>query len=314
MRVVVLNYRGYVGSVLVPLLTAAGHQVVGVYSRLSEVPEEENTVEGVEHTGKTINTIDFQDLLECHAVIDLTDPTEAPRSQVDPASDMKIYYEGAVRVASLAKYADVRRYIVASTVGVYGATAAEVVNEATPPQPVKRNAMIKHMVEQDVLRLCDPKFSITVLRLGSLYGVAPVLRFDLPMNNLVLAAFATNYLRVKNASAWQLFTHVRDVANAFHAVLNAPLDSMHNQVMNMGRATQNLRLRDLVAIMQQLIPGLEWCEEASTSPLSLDLFRVSTSKFERALPNYEPQWTVQNGVMELYKYYSETLLDTEVLK
>jgi nucleoside-diphosphate-sugar epimerase len=314
MRVVVLNYRSYIGSVLVPMLTGAGHTVVGVNSRLSDIPDREDPLEGVHHTGKTINTVDFNEFLECDAVIDLTDSNQAPRSQTDPTSDMKIYYEGAVRVASLAKYAEVRRYIVASTVGVYGATGADVVNEMTPPQPVKRHAVIKHMVEQDVLRLCDPKFSITVLRLGSLYGVAPVLRFDTPLNNLVLAAFATNYLRIKHPNAWHLFTHVQDVASALLDALKAPIDSIHNQVLNVGRSTQNFRFRDIAALMQQAIPGLEWSEEPATSPLALDLFRVSTSRFERAFPNYEPLWTVPMGIEQLYKYYSETLLDTEMLK
>jgi hypothetical protein len=97
---------------------------------------------------------------------------------------------------------------------------------------------------------------------------------------------------------------------AFIATLNAPREVVHNQAFNVGRNDENYRIRELAEIVQAHVPNcrIEYAEGAGPDKRT---YRVNFDKIARVLPEFQPQWTVEKGVIELYAAYKEVGLKRE---
>ena len=97
---------------------------------------------------------------------------------------------------------------------------------------------------------------------------------------------------------WRALVHVRDLCLAFRSALEAPRDLVHNEAFNVGRTTENYRVREVAEMVEAAVPGskLTYAEGGGPDPRC---YRVDCGKLESTLPMYQPQWTVAKGVAEL---------------
>ena len=313
MRVLVTGHNGYVGTVMVPMLLKAGHDVVGLdtnlyagstfgdVSELAQVPE----------IKKDVRDVEISDLDGMDAVIHLAGLSNDPLGDLNPELTFEINHRASVRLARLAREAGVKRFIFASSCSNYGAGGQDWLDESSPFNPVTPYGVSKVMVEKDVTQLASDHFSPVFLRSATAYGVSPRLRFDLVLNNLTAWAFTTGLVYLKSdGSPWRPVVHIEDMSRAFLAALEAPRELIHNQAFNVGRTSENYRIRELAEIVAELVPGsrIEFAADAGPDKRN---YRVSCEKIETTLPGYQPQWTVRKGVQELYEAYRKVGLAVE---
>ena len=167
------------------------------------------------------------------------------------------------------------------------------------------------MVERDVSKLADSRFSPTFLRNATAYGVSPRLRFDLVLNNLVAWAFTTGRVYIKSdGTPWRPIVHIEDISRAFLAALEAPREVVHNEAFNVGRSEENYQVRDLAEIVKETVPGCK-IEYAADAGPDKRCYRVDFSRISRALPGFQPQWDARKGARELYEAYQKVDLRHE---
>jgi nucleoside-diphosphate-sugar epimerase len=311
MRVLVTGHEGYIGTVLVPLLLSAGHEVVGLDSYLFERCNFCDGIQPVSSIRKDIRDIILDDLEGVDAILHLAGLSNDPLGDLNPELTQEINYYASVRLAELAKKAGIRRFIFSSSCSNYGAGGTDMLTEESEFNPVTPYGISKVRVEQDVSKLADDHFSPTFLRSATAFGVSPRLRFDLVLNNLVAWAYATGRVHIKSdGTAWRPIVHIEDISRAFLAVLEAPLDVVHNQAFNVGRTEDNYRIRELAEIVQQTVPNTT-IEYASGGTADKRCYRVDCSKIQRLIPAFQPRWDARKGAVELYEAYRKTDLKVE---
>ncbi len=304
MRVLVTGHNGYVGSVMVPMLIEAGHEVVGYDTNLYDgatfnIKAKRADIVDID---KDIRDISRDDVAGFEAIIHLAGLSNDPLGDLNPELTYEINYHASVRLAKIAKDVGVERFIFSSSCSNYGAGVTDWLDENSDFNPVTPYGRSKVMVEQEVTKLADDNFSPTFLRSGTAYGVSRRLRFDLVLNNLTAWAFTTGRVFLKSdGSPWRPILHIEDMSLAFLAALQAPRELVHNEAFNVGQTQENYRIRELADIVAETVPG-SYVEYADGAGPDKRNYRVNSDKI-LSLPDYKPTWTARKGAQELYEAY-----------
>lgn len=311
MRLLVTGHQGYIGAVAVPLFQAAGHEVVGLDSGFFAGCSFGQYDDGVTALKIDLRDIETKHLRGIDAVVHLAALSNDPLSDLNPHCTYDINHHASVKLARAAKEAGVSRFLFSSSCSNYGAGGEGFLDENAALNPVTPYGESKVLVEADVTKLADDTFHPTFLRNATAYGLSPMLRADLVVNNLVGYAHTTGEVLIKSdGSPWRPLIHVEDICRGFLAVLAAPVEVIHNKVFNVGQTKENYRIRDLGDIVQAEMPGSKVMYAEGASPDKRN-YRVDCSRIARELPGFQPRWTVLDGVRQLRDAYRQHGLTTE---
>jgi len=316
MRVLVTGHKGYIGSVMVQMLLAKGFDVVGLDNDLYEesVFGDESIYGGIPnipYLRKDIRDIEPSDIQGIDAVVHLCALSNDPLGNFAPNITYEINYEASVKLAKLAKKAGVQRLVFSSSCSVYGASKHDIVNEESELNPVTPYGTSKIRAEQTISALADSKFSPVFMRPATAYGVSPMLRFDLVLNNFIAWAYTKKIVLLKSTgNAWRPIVHIEDISRAFIAALTAPRELIHNQVFNVGITEENYIVKELAKIAKETVPNSEikYAKDAEPDKRS---YRVDFSKIASTLPDFKPKWNARLGAKQLYEAFKKFGLELE---
>jgi nucleoside-diphosphate-sugar epimerase len=310
-RVLVTGHNGYIGSVITPLLAEAGYEVVGLdtgyFDDCTLVPDRSE----VPSLRKDIRDLEPGDLDGFDAVVHLAALSNDPIGNLNEAWTEEINFEASVHLAELARASGARRFLFSSSCIMYGMSEAATVSEQSPLDPKTTYARSKVRAERAISALADAEFSPTFLRNGTVYGLSPRMRFDTVFNDLLGAAVANGKVVIhSDGKPWRPVVHVQDVARAFMATLEAPLEIVHDQAFNVGAEQLNCQVIDLARIATALVDGCEL--EVRASPgADQRTYKTDFSKFARAFPGFEFRWNAADGAVELRDAFETIALTRE---
>ena len=316
MRVLVAGDRGYIGAVMVPLLSAAGHDVegldLGLYEGCDLGPAPAYPSGASTRAACDMRDVTVGQLADCDAVICLAALSNDPLGDLNPGATHSVNLDGTMQLARAAKAAGVGRFLFASSCSLYGAAGSGAVAEDADLYPVTAYGETKVQAERALSALADDDFSPTYLRNATAYGASPRLRLDIVVNNLTAVATTTGEVRLQSdGTPWRPLVHIEDISRAFLAMLEAPRELVHNEAFNVGRAVDNVQIRQVAEMVRDAVPGSTVTLAEGAGP-DLRNYRVDFAKLDDTFPGLKLRWSVREGIEELaeaYAKYSMTLDD-----
>ncbi len=297
-NVLIIGGAGYIGSALTARLLELGYHVRVLDCLLygDEAiapfyahPHFELIAEDFRHIDKVVGAVKGMD-----AVVHLGAIVGDSACQVCEDLTVKINLEATRNIARVSKGYGVRRFLFASTCSVYGASD-ELLDEEAALNPLSLYARTKLASEKVLLGLGDANFAPTILRFGTIYGLSGRARFDLVVNLLTAKAFQDGEVGIFGGAQWRPLVHVRDVAQAILLTLQAPLDDVRGQILNVGSNEQNYQIAALGPIIQRMVPDARVVTQPQEDNRN---YRVRFDKIHDIL-GFEPQYTVEDGVAEI---------------
>jgi nucleoside-diphosphate-sugar epimerase len=263
MRILVTGGAGYLGSVLCERLLRSGHHV--------------RAFDALMHGGRSLLGLagregfefvrgDLRDADALHAAVEGIDAVVHlaaivgdPACAKQPELARAINLEASLALVDAAREAGATRFAFASTCSNYGrmVDTSVLATESHELRPVSLYAETKVAVEQALLSAPQQPLAGTVLRLSTLYGISPRMRFDLTVNEFVKELVVHQKLVVFGEQFWRPYVHVVDAARAFQLVLETPAERVAGQVFNVGDTRENYRKADLLELMAERIPGAD---------------------------------------------------------
>lgn len=310
-KVLLTGHAGYIGAVMVPMLSASGFEAVGLDTHFFDAGGLPELKLGVREIRKDVRDMTSDDLKGFNAIIHLAALSNDPMGELNPELTLEINYRASVRLARLAREAGVQRFLFSSSCSIYGASGSQALDENAVVAPLSTYAESKARAEDEVSRLADSGFSPVFLRNATAYGASPRLRADLVLNNLTCWAVATGKVRLmSDGTPWRPLVHVEDISHAFIEVLRAPREMVHNQAFNVGSNDQNYQVTEIAEIVRQVVSGatVDYGDKAGPDARN---YRVDFSKIACVIPSFQPRWNARTGAEQVYRWLKGCALSVE---
>lgn len=235
MRVIVTGGCGYKGSVLVPKLLSAGHDVRVVDAQwFGRNLDDRPRLEVVQQ--------DIRDPVDCEgfeAIIHLAGIANDPCGELDAKLTWEVNVFATMRLAEAAARAGVKQFIFASSASVYGIQDNRPVNEDSPMAPVSDYNKTKQAAERVLLSYADD-MEIKIVRPATVCGVSPRMRLDVVVNMLTAQALEsgeiTAHCGAHGADLMRPHVHIEDVTDLYVWLLDKP----GSRIVNAGFDNQSV--------------------------------------------------------------------------
>jgi nucleoside-diphosphate-sugar epimerase len=294
MKILVTGACGYKGSVLVPKLLAAGHEVVAV-----DLMWFGNYLAA--HPALTVHRLDVRDserlpLAGVEAIIHLSSVANDPCGDLDPKLTWEISALATMQLADRAVREGVGQFIYASSGSVYGVSDAEQVTEDLELRPLSEYNKTKMVSERVLLSYAD-RMSVQIVRPATVCGYSPRMRLDVSVNMLTMQALTRQLITVFGGAQTRPNIHIDDITDLYLFLLAHP---QHRGIYNAG--FENLSILEIAQQVTALTPA-EIRVSESSDPRS---YRVNSDKL--LATGFCPKKSVADAIRELVALYRDGAL------
>lgn len=300
LNILVTGGAGYLGSIMVPDLLHAGHNV----TVLDNFMFNQDSLNHVCHHSKfsvikgdiRSKTTMLPLLKKADVVIPLAALVGAPLCNLDPVGANTINREAVFMM--LENVSAQQLVLMPTTNSAYGTgDDNNFCTEQSPLRPVSKYAIDKVEIEKALMQ--QP--NAISFRLATVFGMSPRMRIDLLVNDFTYRAVYDRFIVLFESHFKRNYIHVRDVSRVFqHAIANH--DRMGGQIFNVGLSDANVSKLELCERIRRHRPDFTFVEEPVGKDPDQRNYIVSNAKIEAT--GFRTEHSLDAGIIELLKGYS----------
>lgn len=299
-RILVTGGAGYIGSILVPKLLAAGYPVTVLDSLIyNQYPLLDCCAD--RHFSFIKGSICDEGLMsslmpQFDIIIPLAAIVGAPACDINPSLTPLVNLQAPLNM--IEDLSTSQMVLFPTTNSGYGIGEKDALcTEESPLRPISDYAKAKVEVESQLLSQSN---TIT-FRLATVFGVSPRMRMDLLVNDFTYRAYKDRSIILFEEHFRRNYIHIRDVAGAFIFGIDN-YDRMKGQPYNVGLSSANLTKRELCEKIKEHIPDFYIHSARIGEDQDKRDYLVSNEKIESL--GWKPQYSLDDGIAELLKAYA----------
>jgi UDP-glucose 4-epimerase len=192
-------------------------------------------------------------LVGIDVVYHLAAKVTTPYANVDAHYFEQVNHWGTAELVYAVEESDVKQFIYISSIGVYGSSQSEEIDENTEANPRTFYAISKFRGEEHVRRL-ESKIKTHIIRCGNVYGYSRSMRFDSVINKWIFESNFNNQISIHgNGKQSRAFLQIDLLCDVFDQLLTKEVPSgIYNLV------ERNMTMMDIVDILKAINPPLEF--------------------------------------------------------
>ncbi len=293
-KILITGGSGYLGSAISQQLLQSGH---GVHILDIMPPAFSHPGQHFFRGGVGDSTVVKESLDGCDSVIYLAGVSDGRAGQKDPE---------AARSSNVTHFrsflgslnGSIKRFIFASTFGVYGNDYREPLTETLAVNPQEPYSDSKVEAER-LLRETVKRMQVIVLRLAMAFGPAPRMRYDFIVNTMLKAALENGRIEVWGGRQRRPQIATGDVAMAIQKLLDAHLPGNYN-LYNLGGS--NPSLVEMARQIREAVNDVEIVKKPGRE--NENSFELDSTKIERELGITCPT-TITQAAAEMVAYLNK---------
>lgn len=266
MKILVVGGRGFLGSVICDLMCEK-HDVTSI--DLGWFPTNINLkIKNIIKNGFEITNLETYD-----SVIHVAGISNDPMAEMSPEETFSNNVGLTFYLAKIAKRDGVKNFIYASSCSVYG-WKNKIATEEDEPETESYYGTSKLLGER-ISFLRSKDFKVAILRMGTLSGVSPRMRYDLLFNAMYSSVIKKGKIFVHDPNVYRPVLHVKEAAKVFSfASEGDQLDGIYNL------ASFNCSVLEAAQKIQSAFGG----EIEITNKKEIRNYFVDTSKINKIIP------------------------------
>jgi nucleoside-diphosphate-sugar epimerase len=301
-NILILGSQGYIGSVLTDYLLKKNHQILGVDNFIYN----QKKINFFNKNYKFINC-DLRDkdkinklISKVSYVVILAGLVGDPITKKYPNLAHDINYKGIKNIIKICSKSKIKKLIFVSTCSNYGITkGVKLLKENDVLKPISLYAKQKVKIEEFLLKN-NFKFSITILRFATAFGLSPRMRFDLTVNEFVKDAFFKKQLEIYEPNTYRPYCHIKDFCRIINLVLKKKkLNDLDKEVFNCGSNNNNYSKIQIARILKKRFKNLKIVINKKVKDKRN--YRVDFRKIRKVL-KFRSKYNVNYGVSEIINF------------
>lgn len=240
LKVLVIGGGGYIGSKLIMELINNEFNV-RCFDRFSSSETLSKLNKNIEIVIGDIRNIESKNFFEIDTVIDLAALTKDLDGKENEI--IEINKNARKKIIEISKLNGVSHYIRISSSNVYAGNKSEN-SEKVIPNPQTLYAKINLELDNHAIALNTKKFTVTVLRLASIFGDSLRMRWDQSINNMVKELCNNGKIEVRSKNSQRPFLHIDDVIRAIILVIESK-ENAAGEIFNVGSNDLNYSIGEI---------------------------------------------------------------------
>ena len=300
-NILIIGSQGYIGSVLTDYLLKKTYRITGVDNFIYN----QKKINFFNKNYKFINC----DLREQKKIYELISKTSYivilaglvgdPITKKYPKLAHDINYKAIKNVIKICKKSTIKKLIFISTCSNYGVTKGDkFLKENHVLKPISLYAKQKVKIEKFLLKN-KFKFSITILRFATAFGLSPRMRFDLTVNEFVKDSFLKKKLEIYEPNTYRPYCHIKDFCRIIYLVLKKNSVDLDKQVFNCGSNNNNYSKIQIARILKKKFKDLKIVINKNVKDKRN--YKVDFGKIKKVL-KFKSKYNLTYGVSEILNF------------
>ncbi len=218
MKIFVTGGSGYKGSVLIPKLLKAGHDVTSFDANwFGNYLQNSDALTQIKGDIRDLGNLSLKGF---DTIIHLANVANDPAVELNPTMSWEINVLAGHQLIEKAIKENVKHFIFASSGSVYGIKKEEKVTEDLPLVPISTYNKTK-MIAERVFISYSNKIKFHSIRPATVCGLSPRMRLDVAVNLLTFQAITKGKITVLGGKQIRPNIHIDDICNVYlHLISN----------------------------------------------------------------------------------------------